>query len=137
MRLALRLVLISLVGALVAGTILVFAWPVEADRARIGIERHWRSEVAKLGFALPGTPDLSDLKGRLASQGLKAGDAIFMPPMWWHHVRSNGALNVLVNYWFGQRQDRSVVEADERGRHQPRFRRQQRHQVLDSQLTVA
>src|SRR3546814_12761226 len=29
-----------------------------------------------------------------------------MPPMWWHHVRSDGALNVLVNYWFGQRQDR-------------------------------
>lgn len=78
MRLALRLVLISLVGALVAGTIFVFAWPVEADRARIGIERHWRSEVSKLGFSLPGTPDLSDLKGRLASHGLKAGDAIFM-----------------------------------------------------------
>src|SRR3546814_9464032 len=29
-----------------------------------------------------------------------------MPPLWWHHVRSDGALNVLVNYWFGQRQDR-------------------------------
>src|SRR3546814_12645623 len=29
-----------------------------------------------------------------------------MPPMWWQHVRSDGALNVLVNYWFGQRQDR-------------------------------
>ena len=37
---------------------------------------------------------------------LAPGDAIYMPPMWWHHVRSNGALNVLVNYWFGQRQDR-------------------------------
>ncbi|RYD43591.1 MAG: cupin-like domain-containing protein, partial [Sphingomonadales bacterium] len=37
---------------------------------------------------------------------LVPGDAIYMPPMWWHHVRSEGALNVLVNYWFGQRQDR-------------------------------
>ncbi len=37
---------------------------------------------------------------------LAPGDAIYMPPMWWHHVRSEGALNVLVNYWFGQRQDR-------------------------------
>ena len=37
---------------------------------------------------------------------LEPGDAIFMPPMWWHHVRSTGALNVLVNYWFGQRIDR-------------------------------
>ncbi len=33
---------------------------------------------------------------------LAPGDAIFIPPMWWHHVRSEGALNVLVNYWFGQ-----------------------------------
>lgn len=37
---------------------------------------------------------------------LAPGDALFMPPMWWHHVRSAGALNVLVNYWFGQRADR-------------------------------
>lgn len=37
---------------------------------------------------------------------LAPGDAIYMPPMWWHHVRSDGALNVLVNYWFGQRPDR-------------------------------
>ena len=37
---------------------------------------------------------------------LLPGDAIYMPPMWWHHVRSDGALNVLVNYWFGKRQDR-------------------------------
>ena len=37
---------------------------------------------------------------------LAPGDAIYMPPMWWDHVRSDGALNVLVNYWFGQRQDR-------------------------------
>ena len=37
---------------------------------------------------------------------LAPGDAIYMPPMWWHHVRSDGALNVLVNYWFGQREDR-------------------------------
>lgn len=37
---------------------------------------------------------------------LAPGDAIYMPSMWWHHVRADGALNVLVNYWFGQREDR-------------------------------
>ncbi|WP_374408587.1 cupin-like domain-containing protein [Pelagerythrobacter sp.] len=37
---------------------------------------------------------------------LEPGDAIFMPPMWWHTVRAEGALNVLVNYWFGQPADR-------------------------------
>lgn len=37
---------------------------------------------------------------------LGPGDAIFVPPMWWHAVRAEGALNVLVNYWFGQPADR-------------------------------
>ncbi|HEY0623933.1 cupin-like domain-containing protein [Sphingomonas sp.] len=37
---------------------------------------------------------------------LESGDAIYIPPMWWHHVRATGDLNVLVNYWFGQPADR-------------------------------
>lgn len=41
---------------------------------------------------------------QVAELGL--GDAIYIPPMWWHHVRAEGALNVLVNYWFGQPADR-------------------------------
>ncbi|GAA0734104.1 cupin-like domain-containing protein [Sphingomonas japonica] len=32
---------------------------------------------------------------------LKPGDAIFIPSLWWHQVRSSGPLNILVNYWFG------------------------------------
>lgn len=31
---------------------------------------------------------------------LKAGDAIFIPPLWWHHVESLEPFNVLVNYWW-------------------------------------
>jgi hypothetical protein len=31
---------------------------------------------------------------------LKPGDAIFIPYLWWHHVRSTEALNMLVNYWW-------------------------------------
>jgi hypothetical protein len=33
---------------------------------------------------------------------LGPGDAIFIPSMWWHHIESLDALNVLVNYWWRQ-----------------------------------
>lgn len=31
---------------------------------------------------------------------LAPGDAIYIPPLWWHHVRSLAPLNLLVNYWW-------------------------------------
>jgi hypothetical protein len=33
---------------------------------------------------------------------LSAGDAVFIPSMWWHHVESLEAFNALVNYWWRQ-----------------------------------
>jgi hypothetical protein len=33
---------------------------------------------------------------------LEAGDAIFIPSMWWHHIEGLSRFNVLVNYWWRQ-----------------------------------
>jgi hypothetical protein len=31
---------------------------------------------------------------------LAPGDAIYIPPLWWHHVESLEPFNLLVNYWW-------------------------------------
>lgn len=34
------------------------------------------------------------------SARLEPGDALYIPALWWHHVRTDGPLNMLVNYWW-------------------------------------
>jgi hypothetical protein len=36
---------------------------------------------------------------------LEAGDAVFIPSMWWHHVEALDGINVLINYWWRQAPD--------------------------------
>lgn len=33
---------------------------------------------------------------------MEAGDAIYIPTLWWHHVESLDMLNILVNYWWAE-----------------------------------
>jgi hypothetical protein len=39
------------------------------------------------------------LKAALVAE-LSAGDALFLPSMWWHHVESLTSLNVLITHWW-------------------------------------
>lgn len=51
----------------------------------------------------PDDPRFPRLKLALAEAqvaDLQPGDAIYIPPMWWHHVESLERINALVNYWW-------------------------------------
>jgi hypothetical protein len=51
----------------------------------------------------PDDPRYPRLKLALAhahTAELRPGDAIYIPPMWWHHVESLERINALVNYWW-------------------------------------
>jgi hypothetical protein len=43
---------------------------------------------------------------------LNAGDAIFIPALWWHGVESLETLNILVNYWWGDNQENKFSPGD-------------------------
>ncbi|KAB7629806.1 cupin-like domain-containing protein [Stenotrophomonas rhizophila] len=45
-------------------------------------------------------PRFRDALASAQTAVLEPGDAIFIPSLWWHHVRSLAPFNVLVNYWW-------------------------------------
>ena len=48
----------------------------------------------------PRYPRLKDALAEAQVAELEPGDAIYIPPVWWHHVASLERLNALVNYWW-------------------------------------
>lgn len=48
----------------------------------------------------PRFPRLKEALAQAMSVVLEPGDALYIPPLWWHHVESLDQLNALVNYWW-------------------------------------
>jgi hypothetical protein len=55
-------------------------------------------------------PKLGEALALAQITDLEPGDALFIPPLWWHHVTSQERLNILVNYWW--REDRTGHQTD-------------------------
>ena len=45
-------------------------------------------------------PRFREALAHARSAVLEPGDAIYIPPLWWHHVQSLAQVNMLVNYWW-------------------------------------
>ncbi len=45
-------------------------------------------------------PRFAEAMGASMTADLEPGDAIYVPPLWWHQVESLTPFNVLVNYWW-------------------------------------
>ena len=59
--------------------------------------------ISLVDFAKPDFdrfPRFRDALAHARVADLEPGDAIYMPPLWWHHVESLSQLNMLVNYWW-------------------------------------
>ena len=59
--------------------------------------------ISMVDFAAPDLerfPRFAEARAQAVSAELGPGDAIFIPPLWWHHVQSLERLNMLVNYWW-------------------------------------
>ncbi len=47
-------------------------------------------------------PRLREALENARTAELEAGDGIYIPFAWWHHVESRAAFNILVNYWWSE-----------------------------------
>jgi len=69
---------LGVVAAVVTSIVLVREWLIDWDGIAIETERSRRLGQAASHQPLPGTPDLANLQGRLAEQGLALGAPVFV-----------------------------------------------------------
>ena len=93
-------------ACVVAGTRHFTLFPPEVtDRLYMGpIDFTMAGQPVSLAAAAGGDdekyPLFREVKDQAVVAELQAGDAIYIPKLWWHQVRATSDFNVLVNYWW-------------------------------------
>lgn len=60
--------------------------------------------ISLVDFAAPDLerfPRFREAWAHALTAELGPGDALFIPPLWWHHVQALDDCNILINYWWG------------------------------------
>lgn len=57
-------------------------------------------------------PDLPRAMAAAQVAEMAPGDALYIPYMWWHHVRALDAVNLLVNYWWNDAAHAALAPLD-------------------------
>lgn len=57
-------------------------------------------------------PKFKHCSGMLKVATLDIGEAVFIPPLWWHNVKATDPVNILINYWWkkANSEQHSVIE---------------------------
>lgn len=79
--------------------------PQTIDRLYVGpLDHTMAGQPVSLAAAAPPDdaryPRFREARERALVAELDAGDAIYVPKLWWHQVEAMSAFNVLVNYWW-------------------------------------
>lgn len=59
--------------------------------------------VSQVDFSQPDLtkfPKFSNVKAQVLKASLNEGEALFIPPLWWHNVKATEKINILINYWW-------------------------------------
>jgi hypothetical protein len=94
------------VACVVAGTRLVTLFaPQTIDRLYVGpLDHTMAGQPVSLAASAPEDderfPRFREVKDQALVAELHAGDAIYIPKLWWHQIEATDEFNVLVNYWW-------------------------------------
>jgi len=94
------------VACVVSGTRRVIVFPPgQVRNLYVGPFEHTMAgpQVSMVDFHAPDHarfPKFAQAEAVAMAADLQPGDAIYLPTLWWHHIESFGAFNLLVNHWW-------------------------------------